>query len=35
MRTRLTADDARFSPEDNWLMMAIKNAREKEARHEN
>jgi hypothetical protein len=28
-------DDAKFSPDDNWLLMAIKNAREKEARHAN
>jgi hypothetical protein len=28
-------DEARFSTEDNWLLMAIKNAREKEARHAN
>ncbi len=28
-------DDAKFSPDDDWLMMAIKNAREKEARHAN
>jgi len=28
-------DDTRFSPDDNWLLMAIKTAREKEARHEN
>jgi hypothetical protein len=27
--------DARFSPDDNWLLMAIKTAREKEARHAN
>src|SRR5262245_3236782 len=25
-----SADDAKFSPDDNWLLMAIKNAREKE-----
>jgi hypothetical protein len=28
-------DDAKFSPDDDWLMMAIKNAREKETRHAN
>jgi hypothetical protein len=28
-------DGAKFSPDDNWLLMAIKNAREKEARHAN
>jgi hypothetical protein len=28
-----TDDDAKFSPDDNWLLMAIKNAREKEARN--
>ncbi|HKI38678.1 MAG TPA: hypothetical protein VKA46_42915 [Gemmataceae bacterium] len=28
-------DDSKFSPDDNWLLMAIKNAREKEARHAN
>jgi hypothetical protein len=28
-------DDAKFSPDDNWLLMAIKNAREKEARDAN
>jgi hypothetical protein len=28
-------DDAKFSPDDNWLLMAIKNARQKEARHAN
>jgi hypothetical protein len=30
-----STDDAKFSPDDNWLLMAIKNAREKEARHAN
>jgi hypothetical protein len=30
-----SADDARFSPDDNWLLMAIKDAREKERRHAN
>ncbi len=30
-----TEDDTKFSPDDNWLLMAIKNAREKEARHAN
>ena len=30
-----SAEDARFSPDDNWLLMALKNAREKEARHAN
>jgi hypothetical protein len=30
-----SADDTKFSPDDNWLLMAIKNAREKEARHAN
>ncbi len=30
-----TADDAKFSPDDSWLLMAIKNAREKETRHAN
>jgi hypothetical protein len=30
-----SADDLKFSPQDNWLLMAIKNAREKEARHAN
>jgi hypothetical protein len=30
-----TEGDAKFSPDDNWLLMAIKNAREKEARHAN
>jgi hypothetical protein len=30
-----TEDDAKFSPDDNWLLMAIKNAREKEARNAN
>jgi hypothetical protein len=30
-----TKDDAKFSPNDDWLMMAIKNAREKETRHAN
>jgi len=30
-----TEDDVKFSPDDNWLLMAIKNAREKEARHAN
>ena len=28
-------DDAKFSPDDNWLLMAIKNAREKEDRNAN
>jgi hypothetical protein len=28
-------DEVRFSADDNWLLMAIKNAREKEARHAN
>jgi len=30
-----SADDAKFSPDDNWLLMAIKNAREKEDRNAN
>lgn len=30
-----TQDDTKFSPDDSWLLMAIKNAREKEARHAN
>jgi hypothetical protein len=30
-----TRDEAKFSPDDDWLMMAIKNAREKETRHAN
>ena len=30
-----TKDDAKFSPDDDWLLMAIKNAREKETRHAN
>jgi anti-sigma factor RsiW len=30
-----SADDAKFSPEDNWLLMAIKIAREKEAHDAN
>jgi hypothetical protein len=30
-----TEDDAKFSPNDDWLLMAIKNAREKESRHAN
>jgi hypothetical protein len=28
-----SAEDLKFSPDDNWLLMAIKSAREKEARH--
>jgi hypothetical protein len=28
-------EQTRFSPDDNWLVMALKNAREKEARHAN
>jgi hypothetical protein len=28
-------DETKFSPDDNWLLMALKNAREKEARHAN
>ncbi len=28
-------EESRFSADDNWLLMAIKNAREKEARHAN
>ena len=30
-----TEDNAKFSPDDNWLLMAIKNAREKEAHRAN
>jgi hypothetical protein len=30
-----TKDDAKFSSNDDWLLMAIKNAREKETRHAN